>query len=465
MSKAFRRCFFGGGCLLFIAQVAYAADNVSFAASNDVQTAGMQSLYFATALPKSPSHFLYRNESSRLPFDPNSEVADSFDLDLVDVDNDGDNDIFVAEGTAGFDGIQNRLLINDGHGFFTDETTQRLPLIENSSVDVDFTDINDDGFVDAVIANVGPTQLLLNNGHGHFVDVSSSRLPVPPSALENISLEINFFDVDHDGDKDILIANELPIPGEAGAQNRLYINDGTGMFSDETLQRLPVIFDQTSGFAFADIDHDGDGDIIVSNQGQNRVLINLGDGIFAEQTTERLPLIEDASRHVALGDVDGDGDLDAFIANSRAQQNRLYLNDGDGHFTDVTSTYLPRLNDTSIDVDLIDLNGDGALDALIANSGVRSGEPPHILTGEQNRCYLNTGKGIFLDVTQVCLPVLDDPSFDLETADVDGDGYRDIVIGNAGQNGSEQLYISNGIHAKVKLKFRRMRPQYRHDEH
>jgi len=82
MSKIFCRCFFGACCLLFIAPVAYAADSASFAVSNPQQAAGMQPLYFASHSKKSPLHVLYRNESSRLPFDLNAEVADSFDSNL-----------------------------------------------------------------------------------------------------------------------------------------------------------------------------------------------------------------------------------------------------------------------------------------------------------------------------------------------------------------------------------------------
>lgn len=445
-----------GNAVVFASVLLFVDASLAEGVSTEVFEKSSHKGWHPTSLP------LYLDSTLLLPMDPNENSADSFDLDLVDVDNDGDKDIFVAEGTAGFVGVQNRLLINSGDGLFEDETIIRLPQIANSSVDVDFADINGDGFVDAVIANVGPTQLLLNDGYGSFIDISSEALPPPPfNPLDDVSLEVNFFDLDQDGDKDILLANELPIPGGIGAQNRLFINDGTGQFTDETNLRLPSALDQTTGFSFGDIDNDGDKDLVSSNDGQNKVLVNTGGGYFVDETDTRLPPISDASRHIVLADMDRDGDKDIFVTNSRSQQNRLYFNDGHGFYTDVTGTNLPKLADTSIDVDIVDLNHDGWLDAVIANAGERSGEPPHILLGEQNRCYINAGNGIFVDMTHVYLPEILDPSFDAEVGDIDGDRRPDLVFANAGFGGAEQLYVSSKKTAKLNLTFKYSRPRPR----
>jgi hypothetical protein len=293
-----------------------------------------------------PSSFRYVDESFRLPADTNPPNTDTLDVDFVDVDSDGDLDLFVAEGTASAQGRANRLLINDGRGFFADESAQRLPaspLAVANSTEVEFADVDGDGDPDAIVSNLGPEQLLLNDGRGFFADASQTNLPPPNrNFLLDISAEARFADVDGDGDPDILVSNENPlVPGSPGAQNRLWINDGTGRFADQTAARLPARIDQTQGMIPGDIDRDGDLDLIVVNIGQDFILINNGAGHFADETASRFPVTNDATRKGVLADFDNDGDLDLFMANSRNEQERLYFNNGRGVFSDVTARTCP----------------------------------------------------------------------------------------------------------------------------
>ncbi|MCI0586491.1 MAG: FG-GAP-like repeat-containing protein, partial [Planctomycetes bacterium] len=118
-----------------------------------------------------------------------------------------------------------------------------------------------------------------------------------------------------------------------------------------THQMLPADADGTMAVALGDVDGDGDLDAFVGNAfgQQNRLYLNGGSGVFTDVTATNLPALIDDTGAVALGDVDGDGDLDAFVGNGLAfggsGQNRLYLNGGTGVFTDVTATNLPALID------------------------------------------------------------------------------------------------------------------------
>lgn len=94
--------------------------------------------------------------------------------------------------------------------------------------------------------------------------------------------------------------------------------------------------------------------------------------VFSEQgvfklSSDNLPPDGTWSREVALGDMDGDNDLDVIFGNDG--QDRLYINDSLGVFTDVTSTNLPEDNDVSWGVALGDVDGDGDPDVVFANSG------------------------------------------------------------------------------------------------
>ena len=104
-----------------------------------------------------------------------------------------------------------------------------------NSTKADFGDVDRDGDVDAIVANLGPEQLLLNNGLGVFTD-ASAQLPPSPPFLQDITADARLADVDRDRDLDILLSNENPFNPSptGGGQNRVLINDGHGFFTDET---------------------------------------------------------------------------------------------------------------------------------------------------------------------------------------------------------------------------------------
>jgi len=347
----------------------------------------------------------------------------SFDADFSDVDGDGDLDVFIANRNS-----QNKLLINDGSGNFADETASRLPADSDTSIEGVFGDADGDGKPDIlVINNDSQNRLLINDGSGNFTDETASRLPIGLYADNDGA----FGDVDGDSDLDIVIG----CAAIAGCQNRLLINDGTGVFADETLLRMPSMIDTSPEIelGISDVDGDGDLDIVVANgagsgQKQNRILINNGAGYFTEETSTRLPLMTDATFDIDLGDVDGDGDLDAIVANN-GEQNRLLINvNGAGVFADQTATRLPSETWSSREADFGDVDGDGDLDVIVAN-----------MNNQQNHLLINDGTGVFTDDTAARLPIDADTSYDIEFGDVDGDGDLDAIVANNGQN---RLYIN-----------------------
>jgi predicted secreted protein len=354
-----------------------------------------------------------------VPWDADSSTA----VALGDVDGDGDVDALI-----GNEGQPNRLLLNDGSGVFTDATSQ-LPGFVDATRAVALGDVDGDGDLDALIGNAGQTERLhLNDGSGVFADATSQL----PGFVDN-TWAVALGDVDGDGDLDALIGNwsGFTVPIE---QNRLYLNNGSGVFTDAPAQ-LPAMFGYPRAVVLGDVDGDGDLDALIGNAGgffvaagQNRLLVNNGSGVFADATVQ-LPAIPSQTTAIALGDVDGDGDLDALIGQSgyAPQQDRLYLNDGSGLFTDATAQ-LPAILGQTTAVDLGDVDGDGDLDALVGATG-------------QNRLYRNDGSGVFTNAAGP-LPAILDEARAVSFGDVDGDGDLDVFVGNYGQ--PNRLFLNDG---------------------
>jgi len=313
---------------------------------------------------------------------------------------------------------------------FSDVTSTNLPAIADYSIGAVAADVDNDGDLDIFVANNGQDRLLLNNGSGVFSDVYSTNLPPDTDNSRGAAAG----DVDLDGDDDIFIANF--------GQNRLLINDGTGKFQDMTSTWLPPDTSFTAGGAFGDLDGDNDLDLVVANStnlksNAIRILINDNTTKFVDETSTRLPVSNSAyTQEVILADFDRDGDLDILAINSLGQSNRLLLNDGTGSFIEDSTGKIPSDSDSSNSAALADIDSDGRIDYIfIANDG-----------GQQNRLYIfNSGTSMFEDKTSTNLPSDNDNSFDAGFGDLDGDGDLDIVVANGKNSGqANKAYINDG---------------------
>ncbi|MEM8757490.1 MAG: VCBS repeat-containing protein [Planctomycetota bacterium] len=295
-----------------------------------------------------------------------------------------------------------------------DASAAMLPLAvtNGKTMDAEFGDLNGDGRLDLVIAvEYGQNAVMLGGAQG-FVFAADALPQGPRRDSEDIAIA----DLDGDGDLDLVFVSE------DDATNELYLNDGTGVFTDAG-DRLPVTGTSNAVAAF-DADADGDTDLVLGNAGQNFLLINDGSARFTLDP-DALPAISDTTQDIEVGDVDGDGDPDLVIANEGP--NAVYLNNGSGVFTDATErAFGVRTREETREADMGDIDGDGDLDLYFANVGWAGG-PPH------DALLLNRGDGTFEDVTGVGLPRIAEFSLDADFADLDSDGDLDIVTARIAQ--------------------------------
>lgn len=348
--------------------------------------------------PLPPSEF-FTDGSAGIPGDVRD--ARCMDAAFADADGDGTLDLFLA-----FEFQPNRVLFNDGTGAFTDRGA--LPLISRDSEDIVTADFDGDSDIDVLFVSEDDqvNELYLNDGSGAFGEGPAA----PTTGTSNAAVAV---DVDADQDVDIVIGNN--------GDNVLWLNDGAGNFVAQTLSG-GVTQDVEAG----DVDADGDLDLIVANEGQNELFINDGTGRFIPRS---LPVAAAESREADFGDVDGDGDLDLLVANvallqDSSPQNQLLLNDGTGAFTTLPGA-LPPDTENAFDGDFVDLDGDGDLDIILAISRF-DGSVPSYTTWE------NFGEGRFQLWLDVLPQGLFSNGFDVEAADVNGDGRLDLYLCSRG---------------------------------
>jgi MYXO-CTERM domain-containing protein len=284
-----------------------------------------------------------------------------------------------------------------------------------------------------------------------FTDATADNFPAPACVVESteddpdyaakrLGCYTNFLvisDVDGDDDLDVLMANGGGYyTRDVAEESSLYLNDGSGAFSNGTNAVLGGVSSRLRQVAIADVDGDGDKDLYLPGgygADTDHLFIQTDAGEFEDQADARLPPFTWSNAGAAhFGDLDNDGDIDLVVADwGAAPRNSpgdtlIYLNDGKGVFTSADGDYVPppidpMLGRTPIDLDLADVNGDFALDILVNH---RNG---------QSRIFLNDGTGKFADGTDGNYPEKKGPyTYNVEACDYDEDGDLDLLLDNAG---------------------------------
>src|SRR5690554_2213116 len=342
-----------------------------------------------------------------------SPFKDMFDGNSVfaDVDGDGDLDLFIVGFASGESVI---LYKNDGNGNYTEDTGNSFEGVRLADVAV--ADVNGNGYMDLLISgrntsNNPITKLYLNDGTGQYtLDNSVSFDEVQYGTVD-------FADFNGDGSPDVLITGENGnnINGIA----KIYFNDGSGSFTEQT--GTPLIGVDYSAVIILDVNGDNHLDIIISGDKGNpdyttNLYINDGTGQFTLQNSGLLAINRGA---LAYADVDGDGDLDVVVSGrttGSTKESKLFLNDGTGIFTELTSLALTGVEFAS--AGFSDINGDTYPDLIV--SGLVSNN------NRSSEMFINDGNGNFTLYPLNSIEPISQGS--ISFGDVDGDSDNDLLI-------------------------------------
>ena len=364
-------------------------------------------------------------------------------------------------------------------------------------------DVDGDGLCDVYFCSLaGENRLFLNRGSLRFEDVTASAGVACPG---QVSMGCVFADVDGDGDLDLWVTG-------LGAGTRLWMNDGRGRFTERTDSGL-LRSGGARTMALADIDGDGDLDLYVTHYravsskddpqrvrlvrsgdrvnvppeyrerftagvaGDGRVaLVELGepDGLYRNVGGGRFEAVswtdgtfltadgkalEEPPRDWGLcamfRDLDGDGAPELYVCNDFYSPDRLWWNDGHGHFRESVPGVLRTVSWASMAVDFSDIDRDGRDDFFVADmqgathrrrqvqrSNLETAALPQMGWGwhpgvwaqavqvMRNTLFWNRGDGTFAEVARMAGVEATDWTWGVAFLDVDLDGYEDLLVAN-----------------------------------
>jgi hypothetical protein len=291
---------------------------------------------------------------------------------------------------------------------------------------------------------------------------------------------VALLDYDRDGDLDVYLPQAslldpeqspaealFPLPADQPPGDRLFRNElipgGELRFTDATASAGLAHAGYTQGVATGDYDNDGYTDLYVTAFGSNVLYHNQGDGRFIDVTATAGVDDPRWSTSAAFLDYDRDGDLDLFVANYvhftvagnkqcaggdgtldycgpksyRPVRDRLFRNEGDGRFTDVSDVAgLGAAFGPGLGVSVADYNGDGWQDIYVANDG------------DDNELWINQGNGRFENTALMAGVAINaygkaEASMGVTAGDFDGDGDEDLFMTHLDRE-TNTLYVNDG---------------------
>ncbi len=382
---------------------------------------------------------------------------------MADFDRDGRLDLYISVVYG-----RNKLFRNEGNLTFRDVTESYGVDCKYDTHGIAVADFNNDGYLDIFTANnlealtekrgvdiQQPNFFYIGNDEGYFESAVASRVAGGPF---NYSCGVTTADVNGDGLLDLYVAEGGYRSGPTCA-NSLYINNGDGAYRDIAV--AAGVADDGNGYccSFCDYDKDGDPDLYVGNlndkdnMGTRRLYRNDGNLKFTD-VTGKLGMRANGYNVTCLWlDVNNDGFQDLFLANSvgtgaaadpKFGANTLFRNNGDGTFTDVSKESGVDIVTNSRGATFGDMDNDGDLDIYVTNSMNESLVFINDGRGKFTESRAKTGGSVFY-------------GHGCALGDLDNDGDLDLTVGNwrrpMASNPGEWKLFENQTNTKGFLKF------------
>lgn len=336
-------------------------------------------------------------------------------------------------------------------------------------------DINNDGLPDLYcLASNGENKMYLNEGNMKFKDITKSSGLASEEGFETAATAV---DVNNDGYLDFYICR-AGVEKNDFRRNKLYINNKDLTFTERSKEYGLDDKSASTGANFFDFDGDGDLDVYIINYPTeaiwtNKIEAKLGDdGKYkpllyprAEFDTDRFyrndgSKFTDISKEagiwnlsyglsVSVTDFNHDGRPDIYVGNDFIQPDYLYINNGDGTFTDRLGDYFRNTTQHTMGTDLTDFDNDGLVDLYAVDmlstynqrqksffatntqskysSLVQNGYFPPVI---RNVLQRNNGNGTFSDIGCLASIYKTDWSWSGLLFDIDNNGYRDLYVTN-----------------------------------
>lgn len=346
---------------------------------------------------------------------------------ILDFNADGWPDLYLTQGTTWPVNEQqkqyyDRLFENQGDGTFRDVTGSTGIFENRFSQGVTIGDLNNDGFDDIYVGNIGFNRLYLNNGDGTYTESDQAK-----GAEKDWTTSCLIADLNGDGGPEIYAVNYLtgddvfdrvcqtadgsgrscmPLNFPA-AQDQLFENMNNGQFENVTSSSgIQVAEGKGLGIVAADLNGKGFPDLFIANDAvANFFMVNQGT---RKPTFQEKALLSglafnvqgrtEACMGIAAGDADGDGLLDFYVTNYFRETNTLYRQLSPDSFIDQTQS--AEMTDTTLfqlgfGTQFLDADLDGLLDLLIINGHVEDLSAENVPWQMVPQLMLNRGKGVF----------------------------------------------------------------------
>ncbi len=354
---------------------------------------------------------------------------------MADFNNDGLLDVYLSVVYG-----RNKLFQNEGGLKFREVTESYGIECKYDTHGIAVADFDNDGYLDIYVANnlealtelrgtdlLQPNMFYVGNDEGYIERAVAAGLA---GGAFNYSCGVTTADVNGDGLLDLYVAEGGYRSGPTCA-NSLYINNGDGTYRD--IGAEAGVADEGNGYccSFSDYDNDGDPDLFVGNlndkdmPGTRKLYRNDGNLKFTDVTS----LIGESKGYTVTClwlDIENDGDQDLFLANSNGfgaaadpqfGANSLFRNNGDGTFTDISTESGVNVVTNSRGATFGDMDNDGDLDIYVTNSRYES------------LIFLNDGRGRFTESHEKTGGSVF-YGHGCALGDLDGDGDLELTVGN-----------------------------------